>query len=170
MAHKRKDGRRETFAEIVHDVEAATGALWSRLDSTRRTSPSPATDLRYAPNKLHGDEIESAGGTTFREQHPHEWLSRGEIEELLQRVPTIELLLVDDNAGYPPSVYRAPGDPMKSWRRRLSPLYISDDGLWTRASVGASWPTGGRQQMAPRPWCSASTARAEPCDLGRWAC
>ena len=93
-----------------------------------RDLAEPAADLRYAPNKLHGDEIEAADGSTYREQHPHEWLSNREVDELIQRSPALDLLLVDDTAGYPPQVYRVPGDPMKSWTRRLSTLYISDDG------------------------------------------
>ncbi|MEV0291879.1 hypothetical protein AB0H36_47845 [Kribbella sp. NPDC050820] len=88
-----------------------------------------ADDLQYASNKLHGDEIEAVGGgLTLRESGDGEWLNRAEIEELIRSSPSIGLLLVDDTVDYPPKIYRVPGHPVNAWKRRLSKLYISDDG------------------------------------------
>jgi hypothetical protein len=88
----------------------------------------PAADLSYAPNKLHGDEIQAADGTTLHERQPREWLGRSQVEALIRRSPAINLLLVDDTVDYPPRVYRVAGDAMRSWTRRLSTLCISDNG------------------------------------------
>ncbi|WP_405070933.1 hypothetical protein OG558_15715 [Kribbella sp. NBC_01510] len=95
-----------------------------------------ATDLRYAPNKLYGDEIEAASGTIYRADSSGEWLSHGEIEDLIQHSEDLEILLVDHSAAYPPGIYRVRGDKMKSWTRRLSRLYLTDDG---EADAGIGW-------------------------------
>ncbi|WP_328995884.1 hypothetical protein OG394_14605 [Kribbella sp. NBC_01245] len=89
----------------------------------------PAPDLRYAPNKLHGDEIQAGDGTTYQPAQPDEWLDGDEVEAFIRRSPAIELLLVDDTANYPPPVYRIAGNTTAAWTRRLSSLYLSDDGL-----------------------------------------
>ncbi len=87
-----------------------------------------APDLRYAPNKLHGDEIEAASGTIYRADSSGEWLSHGEIEDLIQHSQDLEILLLDHSAADQPGIYRVRGDKMMSWKRRLSRLYLTDDG------------------------------------------
>ena len=69
------------------------------MEFSPREFAEPAVDLRYSPNKMHGDEIEAAGdGLTLRERDPGGWLERGEIEALIRATPAIELLLIDDTA------------------------------------------------------------------------
>ena len=87
-----------------------------------------AVDLRYAPNKLHGDEIESTNGTIYRPDPSGEWLSHGEIEDLIQHSQDLEILLVDHSAPHSPGIYRVRGDKTKSWKRHLSQLYLTDEG------------------------------------------
>jgi hypothetical protein len=112
-----------------HDLPLGDEVKGAPMEFSPREFAEPAVDLRYSPNKMHGDEIEAAGdGLTLRERDPVEWLERGEIEALIRAKPAIGLLLVDDTAGYPPKVYRVPGHPMSAWHGRLSKLYISDDG------------------------------------------
>lgn len=88
-----------------------------------------ASDLLYMPNKLHGDEIQGSGGTTYQPVQPDQWLDSNEVEAYIRRSPAAELLLIDDTADYPPPVYRIKGDATTAWTRRLSRLYITDNGL-----------------------------------------
>jgi hypothetical protein len=104
----------------------AQGANHMRFTPERLGQPAP--DLRYAPNRLHGDEIESADGTVLVPGQPDEWLSSDEVEAFIARSPAVELLLVDDTAGYPPQVYRIADNTRSAWSRELSTLYISDEG------------------------------------------
>ncbi|ADB29406.1 hypothetical protein Kfla_0282 [Kribbella flavida DSM 17836] len=117
----------------------------------------PADDLRYAANKLHGDEIVTAGGAAFRELKPAEWLGRGEVEELIGRTPGVELLLVDDTVDMP-KVCRVPGPARKAWRQRLSALCSSDDGEFDPqvgwGLMAYRWATsGGREALVFRFEC-----------------
>jgi hypothetical protein len=98
-----------------------------RCSSTRKSWGS-TRPICGTPNKLHGDEIEAASGTIYRADPSGEWLSHDEIEDLIQHSQDLEILLVNHSAAYPPRIYRIPGDKMKSWKRRLSRLYLTDDG------------------------------------------
>jgi hypothetical protein len=51
----------QRFATVRHTARAMARSTNGRRD-----------DLAYAPNKLHGDEIETAGGTSFQPAQPHE--------------------------------------------------------------------------------------------------
>lgn len=87
----------------------------------------PVGDLRYLPNKLHGDEIVAADGESYEEHGSHEWLDSYEVDDVLDADPTCPLVLVDRSEPMP-RVYRISGKSERVWRAELRKLYISPDG------------------------------------------
>lgn len=87
----------------------------------------PADDLRYLPNKLHGDEIVAADGTIYVEERP-EWLDADEVTALLRDGSKASLALVDWADHGMPAMYRFADSQAKLWKSTLSKRYLSDDG------------------------------------------
>lgn len=76
----------------------------------------PAPELSYRENKLHGDEL-VVGNTRVYTEANDEWLTAGEVEQVLQADPGTPLVMFDEGVGHRFA-------SVNGWR----PHYISDDG------------------------------------------
>jgi hypothetical protein len=86
----------------------------------------PTPELRYLPNKLHGDELVDPDGRVYGEDND-EWLDADEIEILLVENPAIPLAMVDRSR--PAPVVYGFRSPDRAWESVIRPRYISGDGF-----------------------------------------
>ncbi len=95
-------------------------------DDGLRRVVSVSAELRYLPNKLHGDEVVAGDGRAYTELQD-EWLEAGEVEDFLVEHPDPPMIFIDRFVDMP-VVYEFRSPARKVWESAIRPRYMSADG------------------------------------------